>query len=158
MSTLIIGFLATTLPPYHRNFRKRVRKQPRLHFLDTGLVCYLLGIRDPDQLASHPLRGAVFESFVVSELSKAFAHAGADTPLFYWRDARGREIDIVIDLGDPVIPVEVKSGQTVSSQAAETLNWWCKLPDNPAHSGLIVHGGTESFDLNGMRVLPWHLA
>ena len=118
---LEIGFLATTLPPHHANYRKRIRKRPRLHFLDTGLICYLLDIRDAGTLERHPLRGAVFESFVVSELVKSFAAKRRDPPLSFWRDATGHEIDILIDAGERIIPVEVKSGQTIAGDAVDPL-------------------------------------
>ena len=110
LTALEIGYLATTLPPHHANYRKRLRRRPRLHFLDTGLVCYLLDIRDAETLERHPLRGAVFESFVVSELVKSFAAIRRDPPLYFWRDATGHEIDVLIDVGGRIVPVEVKSG------------------------------------------------
>ena len=117
LSALEIGFLATTLPPHYASYRKRLRKRPRLHFLDTGLVCYLLDIRDAATLERHPLRGAVFESFVVSELIKSFAAQRRDPPLHFWRDATGHEVDVLIDSDGRVVPVEVKSGQTVTADA-----------------------------------------
>jgi len=158
LGALEIGFLATTLPPHHANYRKRLRKRPRLHFLDTGLVCYLLGIHDAEMLKRHPLCGAIFESFVVSELIKSFAHQRREAPLFFWRDSTGHEIDVLIDLGDRVIPVEVKSGQTVAADAVDTLAWWTSIASNPNRSGVLVHGGTKSFELKGFRVLPWFLS
>ncbi|MCB1035919.1 MAG: ATP-binding protein [Acidobacteria bacterium] len=158
LSVLEIAFLATTLPPHHANYRKRVRKRPRLHFLDSGLTCYLLGIRDPDTLARHPLRGAIFESYVASELIKAFAHRRQEAPLFFWRDATGHEIDFLLDLGDRVLPIEVKAGETVPADATRTLEWWTSLLANPNRGGLLVHGGTETFPYKGFRVLPWYLA
>lgn len=157
LTALEIGFLATTLPPHHANYRKRMRKRPRLHFLDTGLICYLLDIRDARTLEHHPLRGAVFESFVVSELVKNFAATRRDPPLFFWRDATGHEIDVLIDTGERIIPVEVKSGQTVAGDAVDTLAWWTSIPSNPNQGGVLVHGGDESFDFKGFRVLPWFL-
>lgn len=157
LSALEIGYLATTLPPHFRNFRKRLRKRPRLHFLDSGLVCYLLGIRDGATLEHHPLRGAVFESFVVSEFVKAFAAQGRTPPLFFWRDATGHEIDILIDAGDRLIPVEVKSGRTVTPGATEQLAWWTALPGNPNRGGVLVHGGDADYTLKGFRVAPWFL-
>ncbi len=157
LTALEIGFLATTLPPHHANYRKRLRKRPRLHFLDTGLVCHLLDIRDAGTLERHPLRGAVFESFVVSELIKSFTAMRRDPPLYCWRDATGREIDILIDTGERVIPVEVKSGRTVPADAVDTLAWWTSIPSNPNQGGVLVHGGAESFDFKGFRVLPWFL-
>ena len=157
LSALEIGFLATTLPPHHASYRKRLRKRPRLHFLDTGLVCYLLDIRDAATLERHPLRGAVFESFVVSELIKSFAAQRRDPPLHFWRDATGHEVDVLIDTGGRVVPVEVKSGQTVAADAAAGLLWWASIPGNPNRGGILVHGGTDSFDFKGVRVLPWFL-
>ncbi len=157
LSALEIGYLATTLPPHHANFRKRLRKRPRLHFLDTGLVCYLLGIRDAATLANHPLRGAIFESFVVAEFIKSFAAMRRDAPLYFWRDATGHEIDILIDAGERLLPVEVKSGQTVAPDAFGHLTWWTSLPANPNRGGVLVHGGAERYAHKGFQVLPWFL-
>lgn len=149
LTALEIGYVATTLPSHHANYRKRLRKRPRLHFLDSGLVCCLLGIGDATTLERHPLRGAVFESFVVAELIKAFAAMR--------RDATRHEIDILIDAGDRLIPVEVRSGQTVPPDAVNGLDWWTSIPTNPNRGGALVHGGTDSFDLRGFRVQPWFL-
>lgn len=157
LTALEIGYVATTLPSHHANYRKRLRKRPRLHFLDSGLACYLLGIEDGATLERHPLRGAIFESFVVAELVKAFAAMRRDAPLFFWRDATGHEIDILIDAGSRLIPVEVKSGRTVPPDAIAGLRWWTAIPSNPNRGGVLVHGGTESFNLSGFRVLPWFL-
>ena len=157
LSALEVGFLATTLPPHHASYRKRLRKRPRLHFLDTGLVCYLLDIRDAATLEHHPLRGAIFESFVVSELIKAFAAERRDAPLYFWRDATGHEVDVLIDAGGRVVPVEVKSGQTVAADAVDGLLWWTSISGNPNRGGVLVHGGTDRFDFKGIRVLPWFL-
>ena len=157
LTALEIGYLAVTLPPHHANYRKRLRKRPRFHFLDTGLVCYLLDIRDAGTLERHPLRGAVFESFVASEFIKTFAAMRRDPPLYFWRDATGHEIDVLIDAGGRLVPVEVKSGQTVAADAVDTLAWWTSIPSNPNRGGVLVHGGEESFDFKGFRVLPWFL-
>jgi len=157
LTALEIGYVATTLPPHHANYRKRLRKRPRLHFLDSGLVCYLLGIQDARTLERHPLRGAIFESFVVAELVKARAARRRDPNLYFWRDATGHEIDILIDAGCRLIPVEVKSGRTVPPDAVSGLAWWTSIPSNPNRGGVLVHGGTDEFDLDGFRVLPWFL-
>lgn len=157
LTALEIGYVATALPPHHANYRKRLRRRPRLHFLDTGLVCYLLDIRDAATLERHPLRGAVFESFVVSELVKSFAAIRRDPPLYFWRDATGHEIDVLIDAGGRIVPMEVKSGRTVAADAVDTLAWWTSIPSNPNRGGVLVHGGEESFDFKGFRVLPWFL-
>jgi hypothetical protein len=155
LTALRTSYLVTLLQPYHRNFNKRLRKRPKLHFLDTGLACYLLDIRTPEMLRSHPLRGAIFESFVVSELTKAFVHRGEEAPLFHWRDATGHEVDVVIDLGDRQIPLEIKSGMTVAEDALNGLDWWTSIPSNPATSGVLIHGGVSCYSRRGFRVRPW---
>ena len=155
--TLRIGFIVTVLPPHHANFRKRLRRRPRLHFLDTGLACYLLGIHSADMLETHPLRGPIFESFVVGEIIKGFENAGREAPLFFWRDATGHELDILLDLGDRLLPVEVKSGLTVSPDAVNGLRWWTGLPTNRNTRGVLVHAGTSAYSLHGFTVLPWFL-
>ena len=94
---------------------------------------------------------------MVSELVKAFAAQGRTPPLFFWRDATGHEIDILIDAGDRLIPVEVKSGRTVTPDATEQLAWWTALPGNPNRSGVLVHGGDADYTLRGFRVAPWFL-
>lgn len=158
LAALEIGFLATTLRPHHKNYRKRFRKRPRLHFLDSGLLCYLLGIRDAETLAAHPLRGAVFESFVASELVKAFSARREEPPLYFFRDSTGHEVDFLVDLGSRVVPVEVKSGATFSTGAVRGLERWTSLPGNPNEGGALVTGGDRSFDFEGCRVRPWFLS
>ena len=157
LSALRIGGLVTLLRPHHASFRKRLRKRPKLHFLDTGLVCYLLGIHNPAVLASHPLRGAVFESYVVGELTKAFEHGGREAPLYHWRDATGHEVDVLVDLGERLLPVEVKSGMTLASSAFSGLRWWTALPGNDNDEGLVVYGGTDRQVRGKLTALPWYL-
>jgi len=113
ISVLEASFIITLLRPHHRNFGKRLVKSPKLYFLDSGLLCFLLRIRSPEDLYSHASRGAVFESFILSEFHKNFVHRGEQPPLFFWRDSGGHEIDILIDMGTHLIPVEVKSARTV---------------------------------------------
>ena len=149
LSVLETGFLTVTLPPHHANFHKRLRKRPRLHFLDTGLVCYLLDIPDAHTLARHPLRGAIFESFVVSELLKSFANRRLPAPLYFWRDASGHEVDVLIDLGSRLIPVEVKSGVTVPADAVGTSSGGraCRTTRTAADSSFTgERSGSDSRD------------
>jgi predicted AAA+ superfamily ATPase len=155
ISVLRTSSLVILLKPHYNNFRKRLRKRPKLHFLDTGLVCYLLGIRSKEMLANHPLRGAIFESFVVSEMTKAFIHTGREAPLFHWRDATGHEIDILVDFGDRLLPIEVKSGMTLGADALVNLHWWLGIEGNEAKSGVLVYGGTQCFQREDIQVRPW---
>ena len=105
-SVLKTSFLAFLLKPYHRNFNKRLIKSPKLYFYDTGLVCHLLGIRDAQQLQAHPLRGAIFENLIVAEVAKAYQHHRMQPPIYFWRDQTGHEIDLLIEEGTQLYPVE----------------------------------------------------
>lgn len=157
LNALEIGFIVRLLPAHHRNYRKRVRKQKKLHFVDTGLACNLLGIRNAETLATHPLRGAIFESFVVSELEKAYWNAGRQPPLFHFRAASKLEVDAVVDEGTYQLGIEVKSGKTIVADATAALERWLDLPANPAARGMLVYAGDDSFRHKRTRVLPWRL-
>ena len=155
ITALRISSLITLLMPHHQNYRKRLRKRPKLHFLDTGLVCFLLGIGSPSVLENHPLRGAIFESFVVSEIFKAFVHSGREAPLYHWRDSTGHEVDVIIDLGESLVPVEITSALTLASDVMGNLKWWTRIGDNPNKSGVLVHGGKACHLREGFCVRPW---
>lgn len=155
ISVLKTSFLIFLLPPHHRNFNKRLIRSPKLYFHDTGLVCSLLGIQTPEQAQSHPLRGALFENLIVAEMVKTFVHHRRKPPLFFWRDQTGHEIDLLIDTGGQLYPVEIKSGQTVSRGMFDTLVWWCNQSKTAIESAALVYGGDESFTRNGVAVRPW---
>lgn len=153
ISILQASYVLELLPPHHENFSKRLIKTPKLHFLDTGLLCYLLGLRRPDDLALHPLRGAIFETFVVAELRKAFLHLGQRPRLFFWRDSAGREVDVLLDLGTRRVPVEVKTSETVLRDAVRGLDRYLDLSGDP--TGVLVYGGGESFERGRHVVRSW---
>jgi uncharacterized protein len=156
LSVLVTSGLVHLLQPHHANFSKRLIKSPKLYFLDPGLLCYLLRITRPEDVGTHPLRGAIFETFVVSELVKLFAAAGREPPLFFWRDQSGHEVDVVIDLGGRLIPVEIKSGMTVAGDAFAGLNYWLRLSGNVKARGVLVSGGDDMpYRRHGHLVRPW---
>ena len=106
-------------------------------------------------LENHPLRGAISESFVVSELTKAFVHRGLDAPLYHWRDATGHEVDVLIDLGDRLFPVEVKSAVTLGAHVFDGLRWWTDIPSNPNKKGMLIHRGKVRREQERFAVRPW---
>ena len=155
LSVLNTSFILFLLPPHHRNFNKRVIKSPKLYFYDTGLLCHLLGIRDAAQIPAHPLRGAIFENHVIAETAKAYLHHRRSPRLFFWRDRTGHEIDLLIEEANNLFAVEIKSGQTVSSDMLSGLRWWCNLSGRPLESATLIHGGNESYTRSGIAVRPW---
>jgi hypothetical protein len=160
LSVLETSYIAFRLPARHVNVRKRLVKTPKLYFYDTGLLCYLLGIRAPEQLEVHPLRGAVFECWVVSEIVKHCLHRGQAPDLSFYRDRKGHEVDLVVNRGHDLVAVEIKSGRTPSPDAFDALTDFRsgdrggRKPKN-GERNLVVYGGEASQKRTVGELVPW---
>lgn len=154
LSLLTASYITFTLKPHSKNFNKRLIKTPKLYFYDTGLLCYLLNIRSVQDLELHSQRGAIFETYIVSELMKASYNAGIEPPLYYWRDSQGNEVDLLIDMGEKLFPIEIKSAQTIANSMFTGLNYWQKL--SRCDDGMLIYGGSESYVRNGIKVRSWN--
>lgn len=153
-SILEAGYVVKRLPPWFANVSKRLSKTPKMYFLDTGLVCSLLDIRSPDQLATHPLRGAIFETFVMTEFWKHHANLGLPFHLSHYRDGAQREIDLVDEDSGRMMLAEIKSGQTPNGEWAEKLKSLAAMfPGSPDLS--VVYGGDMRQTRSGVRFVPW---
>lgn len=155
LSMLEASFIVHLLRPHHRNFNKRMTKSPKLYFLDTGLLCYLLRVHSPEELASHASRGAVFEAWVISELLKAYYNRGTPPDAYFWRDSAGHEVDLLLDQGDGLVAVEIKSGQTIAGDFFAGLNYWRSLEHQADSPAVLVYGGDSSHKRNGISVTSW---
>jgi uncharacterized protein len=157
LSVLEASYITISAPAWHRNVRKQLVKAPKLHFLDTGLACSLLGIRDPDQLRTHPLRGALFESWVAGEIAKALLHRGRHSDLNHYRESRGTEIDIVTEQAGTLHLIECKSGATIHPSFFEPLLQFAESVRGPALAvnPALVYGGAESHPRRRVPVHSW---
>ncbi len=159
LSVLETSFLCHRLPPWHRNVRKQTVKASKLHFLDTGLLCFLLGIGNPEQLRTHPLRGAIFETWVACEIYKARANAGQIAHLSHYRQARGPEVDLVLDATRALLLVEAKSGATVAADFFAGLDSLASLvAKTEAHrttERVLVYGGDDARRHQQTEIVPW---
>jgi hypothetical protein len=158
LSVLEASYVAFRLQPFHANIRKRLVRAPKTYFYDTGLACFLLGIRAPDQLATHPLRGWLFENYIVCEVLKATLNGGRRPRMSFFRDHQGHEVDLLIEGGDSLAAVEIKSGQTISSEYFDDLAWLARqdLGSQPLPlTAFLVYGGEERQPRTQATVLPW---
>lgn len=155
LSVLEASYLVLRLPPYHRNFGKRLVKTPKLYFLDVGLMAWLLGIRDIATVETHAARGALFETWVVSELVKWRFNAGQSSDLFFWRDNVGQEVDVVLETAQGLQAIEIKSGATFASDWPQAARKWASLADTPTLPPLIVYGGTGRYARQECEVSGW---
>ena len=156
LSLLETSGIVFLLQPHHKNFRKRLVKTPKLYFVDTGLLCFLLSIKTEAELISHPLYGAVFETLVVGEIYKRIVNLGEEPRLFFWRDKTGHEIDLLVDFGKTVLPIEIKSSRTHSSSFTEGIQKWLRLQGKSAAKGLVLYDGKQAVGQTGdLPVVPW---
>lgn len=155
LSVLEASYIVFLLPPHHRNFNKRLVKTPKLYFYDTGLASWLLGIREPSQLAMHAMRGALFEGWVISELLKGRFNRALDANLYFWRDRTGNEVDILVEQGEALLPIEVKSGRTVTRDSVAGLQKWLALAGSAAGTPRLVYAGEASHTRSGIEVRSW---
>lgn len=152
------SFIAFRLQPHHQSFNKRIVKMPKLYFYDTGLVAALLGIEQEKQLDVNVYRGALFENLIVLELMKARFNKANLNPLFFWRDNNGHEIDLIFEKENELIPVEIKSGQTVTNAYFKGIEYWQKLTQaTPIQPGFVIYAGSSTqHRSNHISVLPFY--
>jgi predicted AAA+ superfamily ATPase len=155
LSVLESSYVVMLLKPHHRNFGKRLVKSPKLYFLDVGLAAWLMGIRDAAALEIHAARGALFETWAVSELYKQRLNKGQNSNLYFWRDSSGNEVDVVLETASGLKSIELKSGSTFASDWLSGLSKWTQLSQEKQHPPQLVYGGDESYERNGVQVWSW---
>jgi uncharacterized protein len=155
LSILEASFITFRLEPYHRSFNKRIVKQPKLYFYDTGLACSLLGITRSRDLALHHLRGNLFENHVVSEYRKMRLHTGRQPSMYFWRNNTGIEVDLVLEDADDLYAVEIKSGSTMKDDYLGGLTRFSSYSGTPPERSFVVYGGETSHTRTHGRVLGW---
>lgn len=154
LSVLETSYIIRRLRPYYSNIRKRQTKTAKLYFLDTGLACSLLGVQNQRHLISHPLKGALFETLVVSEAWKALFNGGKPDNLYYFRDDKKHEVDLICDNGISQIAFEIKSSQTVKSGLFKGLNYY-KKATSLVKKCILIYGGYEKYHHHDVEVIGW---
>ncbi len=159
LSLLETAFIIYLLRPHHKNLGKRVVKTPKLYFYDTGLLCSLLNIENVAQLDTHHLRGSIFESLVITEIIKLRLNRSLNPNVFFWRDKTGNEVDVLLEDGDKVVPVEIKSGQTVVDDYFKGIEYYRRLNNANIKRSVVVYGGDRWQKRKETDVFGWkHLA
>ncbi|MDE2823483.1 MAG: ATP-binding protein [Chloroflexota bacterium] len=153
LTVLETSYIIFQLPPYHANIRKRLVKSPKLYFYDVGLASYLIGIENAEQVATHPLRGALFENMVVIEALKHRFNRGRESNLSFFRDSRGLECDLFYETGRGIHAIEIKSGATVASDYFTSLNRVAELIPSIS-TKTVVYGGMTRQSRTDSEVLP----
>jgi hypothetical protein len=155
LSILKTGFQVFSLSPYFENFNKRIVKTPKLFFYDTGVACSLLGIRTEEDLQLHFARGALFENLIVTDILKTFFNRGIRPDLYFWRDHSGHEIDLLVDHGGRLHPIEIKASQTIGSDDLKGLLYFKQIAEGHIGDAYLIYGGEQNFSMSGVQIRSW---
>lgn len=155
LSVLEASFLIFRLPPYFINFGKRLNKTPKLYFTDLGLASYLLGIENVAQISRDPARGRLIENLVVIELLKARLNQGRDSNLYFYRDKTQLEIDVILQRGHQLVPIEIKSSTTFHSSFIENLEKFYALLGDKSLPGYLVYSGMQSQQVRNTKLINY---
>ena len=159
ISALKSTFICFTLPPHFKNFNKRIVKTSKLYFYDTGLLCYLLGINAKEQLDIHPLRGNIFENFIVSEFIKKKNNQGKEDVFYFWRDQKGHEIDLIKDCSSHLFPIEIKLSQTFNKDFIKNIQYLNKLQTEDINhfpeQGKVIYSGNNESLFKNIKLENW---
>ncbi len=156
ISLLEASYIVYLLPPYHRNFDKRIIKSPKLYFYDTGLACSLLNIQDTYQLNTHFAKGALFENMIIMELLKQYIGEAKNTSFYFWQDNNMREIDLIIEESNRLKAIEIKASKTLHNDFFKNLDMFKEVAKSENISSFLVYGGDLAQSRSYADVLPWH--
>jgi uncharacterized protein len=156
LSVLEATYQVIVLRPYFANVGKRLVKTPKVYFTDVGTLCYLTGLKDPEHAASGPMGGPIMETAVISEIFKTLTHRGEDPQVYFWRTSAGTEVDIVIETGGKLIPMEVKLSATPRPAMAASIKAFLEDFGGKALPGYVVHPGEARLPLgSNVTALPF---
>jgi len=156
LSVLEASYLIFTLQPYYKNLGKRVTKSPKLFFYDVGLLCYLLGVQSDDQLQSHHAYGNIFENFIITEIKKNIYNHSRNEKMYFWRDSNGNEVDLLLDSGSNQHAIEIKSGQTFSTDMLKGLRYWQTMQPSTETLHTLVYTGDIQQKIQDIELKNWH--
>ena len=155
LSVLETSFITYPLGPYHKNYNKRMIKSPKLYFYDTGLLCYLLGIRQQKLEPLHPKYDHIFENLIVSEMHKQNFHRDLLRDLYFWRDSNQNEVDLLYSENGNLNIYEIKSSTTIKSEMFKFMDTFSSFADEESIKKTLIYGGNENQHRTNYEVISW---
>ena len=155
LTILESSYVIYLLKPYHKNFNKRLVKSPKLYFYDTGLVSSLLGMTSLEQLSTHYLRGEIFENMVINEYVKQQFSKGKEPSFYFWRDSNQNEVDLLIENGESLDAIEIKSSATLNTKFFNSLKRFQSISNISTDKLSVVYGGDIDFQTDNGKFISW---
>ncbi|MBI4994627.1 ATP-binding protein [Candidatus Peregrinibacteria bacterium] len=157
LNLLEASFIVYLLRPHYKNFNKRLVKMPKLYFYDTGLLSFLLDLKNKEQLRTHFAHGGIFENFIIAEIVKsAFNRGETANNLYFWRDNVGHEIDLIVEKPNGFLSVEIKASKTMNTVFFDNLKFWQKITGEKSVNSMVIYGGEQSYKLKFGRQIGWN--
>lgn len=156
LSALESSYIIFLLQPYHENFGKRLVKTPKLYFYDSGLLSYLLRIKAPPELYTHSIKGNLFENMIIAEMLKRMHHKNEMIDIWFWRDSKGNEIDLLYHISQTIYITEIKANQTIMQNQFKGLNYYEKYVNQKNMVKQLVYAGEENQERKQGKVIPWN--
>jgi predicted AAA+ superfamily ATPase len=155
LSILETSYIIFKVQPYYKNFNKRIIKMPKIYFYDTGILSFLLGIKNAHQIELHYLKGALFETFVIAEIYKFYLNKGFHPDLYYWHDKTGHEIDLIIEQGNKTFAIEIKSAETIVGDFFTGIKYWNSISHNFSKNNFIIYNGNTEQERDNIKIINW---
>jgi hypothetical protein len=155
LSLLEASYIVYLLQPHHKNYNKRITKSPKLYFCDVGMAAFLLGIQNEQQMSRDPLRGSLFENMIVMEFIKHMLNEAQQPLASFFRDSSGNEVDLILQVGRSLVPIEIKAGQTIAGDFFKGLEYFKRVTKDPLAGRAVVYGGKEKQQRNDIVVSPY---
>jgi hypothetical protein len=152
ISVLKASYIVFELPPFFENIGKRIIKSPKLYFTDTGFAAFLIGIRTAEQTARDPLRGGLYENFIILEILKSHFNKGMRPDMSFFRDSHGNEVDLIIRKRGKLLPLEIKSASTFSADFLKGIERFRALTDNRCLPGVVLYNGKQNYSMKDVRI------
>jgi predicted AAA+ superfamily ATPase len=155
LSVLEASFIIFQVQPHYQHFRKRLTKSAKLYFYDVGFAAYLLGISSSAHISSHPSKGLLFENFIMTEFLKNRFNNVKENNIYFFRDHAGNEVDMILDYGNNLYSVEIKSSETIHYDFLKGLNFYKNLAGHKNNKSFIIYAGDKSYEMNGVKIFSY---
>ena len=154
ISILEASYIVVLLKPWYRNISKRLIKSPKLYFYDVGLAAYLLGMENETHVSRHPLRGNLFENLALVEAMKYRFNSGRKNVVTFYRDSRGNEVDMILESGQEIFPIEVKAGETIVDDYFRGLKHFSRVSGESPYGCGLIYGGKDVQQRSNYLIYP----
>lgn len=155
LSVLEASYIVYRLEPYYKNFGKRITKSSKIFFTDIGLASFLLRVDTKEELQNFFALGGLFENLIIIDIVKRKLNRHIFSNLYFYRDSSGNEVDLIIDHGTKLTPIEIKASSTYTSDFLKGIHYFNNQINQPENKGYIVYSGNDEYQIQNIQTVNW---